>query len=51
MKSAYTRPTRVTDIPYVAEYMREEDVAEVQAFSGHTPEESYCTASSKGTPA
>ena len=50
MKSAYTRPTRVTDIPYVAEYMRDEDVAEVQAFSGHTPEESLLHSFFQGNP-
>jgi hypothetical protein len=50
VKSAYTRPTRVADIPYVAEYMREEDVAEVQAFSGHTPQESLLHSFFQGNP-
>jgi hypothetical protein len=50
VKSAYTRPTRVADIPYVAEYMREEDVAEVQAFSGHTPQESLLHSFFQGEP-
>jgi hypothetical protein len=50
VKSPYTRPTRVADIPYVAEYMRDEDVAEVQAFSGNTPQESLLHSFFRGDP-
>ena len=50
MTSAYTRPTRVADIPYVAEFMREEDVAEVRAHSGHTPQESLLHSFFAGSP-
>ena len=46
----HTRPTRVSDIPYVAEFMREEDVAEVRAQSGQTPQLSLLHSFFKGDP-
>lgn len=50
MTSAYTRPTRVADIPYVAEFMREEDVAEIKAAAGHDPQRALLHSFFKGDP-
>lgn len=50
MTSAYTRPTRVADIPYVAQFMRDEDVAEVRAFLGQAPQESLLHSFFAGDP-
>ena len=50
MNTPHTRPTRVSDIPYVAEFMRDEDVAEVRAQSGQTPQLSLLHSFFKGDP-
>lgn len=47
--TAYTRPTRLEDIPVVADTMRAEDIAEVKAQSGNTPRQAllFCFFASK----
>lgn len=38
MTRGYTRPSRLEDVPVIANDMRSADVAEVLAYSGRTPE-------------
>lgn len=37
MTNGYSRPTEASDLKWVAQWMRTEDVAEVKAYSGSTP--------------